>query len=156
MPLDGAAHANNLKASVYFLDACMAGVCTLGAGDGAGMPAGHTHAFVYRVEFGRESHACDPGETSTAGANITRPDMRATELAVVLAGYVRSRLPRFWARGFLISSSDQRDKDIGHYVFWRPSAVFVVVRCAWLGRGGGAVQLGSIWTSRLRLMAKAL
>jgi reductive dehalogenase len=90
VPDDPVARANNLKASAYFLDACMAGVCTLQAGDWReGNGPGHTHAFVYLVEFGREPGPAEPGHAWIADSNAARTDMRATEIAVVLSGYVR-------------------------------------------------------------------
>ena len=90
VPDDPLMRANNLKASAYFLDASCAGVCALQAGDWPGPePAPHTHAFVFVVEFGREPHAGDPGCDWIAGSNTARTDLRATEIAAVLAGYVR-------------------------------------------------------------------
>ncbi|HEX2197736.1 MAG TPA: Fe-S protein, partial [Burkholderiales bacterium] len=50
VPDDLLSRARNLKASAYFLDATLAGVCELQPGE---HPA-HTHAFVFLVEFGRE------------------------------------------------------------------------------------------------------
>ena len=90
VPDDPLTRANNLKASAYFLDASSAAVCALEAGDWLGPgQAPHTHAFVFLVEFGREPHAGDPGCDWIAGSNATRTDLRATEVAVVLAGYLR-------------------------------------------------------------------
>ncbi len=81
--------ANNLKASAYFLDASLVGVCRITPEVGAGIPPNHTHALVYLVEFGREPWPGDPGEPWIAGSNAIRTDMRAAEIAAVLAGYVR-------------------------------------------------------------------
>jgi ferredoxin len=90
VPEDGQARADNLKASAYFLNASIAGVCPLDADDWSGAPLpGHSHAFVFLVEFGREPHAGDPGESWIRGSNVGRTDMRTTEIAVVLSGYVR-------------------------------------------------------------------
>ncbi|MCZ8172489.1 MAG: 4Fe-4S dicluster domain-containing protein [Brevundimonas sp.] len=81
--------ANNLKASAYFLDASLVGICCISPEVDAGIPPGHTHALVYLVEFGREPWPGDPGEPWIAGTNAIRTDMRAAEIAAVLAGYVR-------------------------------------------------------------------
>ncbi len=90
VPDDPLTRANNLKASAYFLDASCAGVCALQPGDWLDTtPAPHTHAFVFLVEFGREPHAGDPGCDWIVGSNAARTDLRATEIAVVLSGYVR-------------------------------------------------------------------
>jgi ferredoxin len=91
VPDDLAARAGNLKASAYFLDATLAGVCTVEAGDwlAAEHPA-HTHAFVFLVEFGREPAPGEPGADWIRGSNAARTDLRCAEVAVVLAGYVRA------------------------------------------------------------------
>jgi len=91
VPDDPLARARNLKASAYFLDATLAGVCRIDASDWSALcVAGHTHAFVFLVEFGREPAAGDPGDAWILGTNAARTDLRCAELAVVLAGYVRS------------------------------------------------------------------
>ena len=91
VPDDLAARSKNLKASAYFLDATLAGVCLLQAGDFAGTePPAHTHAFVFLIEFGREPKAGEPGADWIRGSNVARTDLRCAELAVVLAGYVRA------------------------------------------------------------------
>jgi epoxyqueuosine reductase QueG len=87
VPEDRQARADNLKASAYFLDATIAGCCTLTTADGA--PAGHTHAFVFVIEFGREPARGEPGDLWIRGTNVARTDLRAAELAVILAGYLR-------------------------------------------------------------------
>lgn len=91
VPGDPLVRAGNLKASAYFLDATLAGVCEIHVSDWtvAGHPA-HTHAFVYLIEFGREPKPGDPGEEWISGTNAARTDLRCAELAVVLAGYVRA------------------------------------------------------------------
>jgi ferredoxin len=91
VPDDPLLRARNLKASAYFLDATLAGVCALEPSDWVdpGHPS-HTHAFVFLVEFGREPNAGDPGEDWIRGTNAARTDLRCAELAVVLAGYLRS------------------------------------------------------------------
>lgn len=87
IPDDPLVRAHNLKASAYFLDATIAGCCALTPDDHA--PAGHTHAFVFLIEFGREPAPDEPGATWIRGTNTARSDLRATELAVILSGYLR-------------------------------------------------------------------
>lgn len=103
VPSDRSARAHNLKASAYFLDASLAGVCRITPKDGTDLPRHHTHALVFLVEFGREPWAGDPGESWIAGTNATRTDMRAAEIASVLAGYVRWM--GFAARGHVHGAS---------------------------------------------------
>ena len=71
VPDDLAVRAKNLKATAYFLDATLAGVCRLEAGDGlcAGPPA-HSHALVFLIEFGREPKAGEPGADWICGSNV--------------------------------------------------------------------------------------
>ena len=91
VPDDPAVRSKNLKATAYFLDATLAGVCRLGAGDWHGAkPPAHTHAFVFLIEFGREPAAGEPGGDWIRGSNVARTDLRCAELAVVIAGYVRA------------------------------------------------------------------
>jgi ferredoxin len=90
VPEDLLLRARNLKASAYFLDATLAGVCGIDEADwlGAKHPA-HTHALVFLVEFGREPGPGEPGAGWILGTNALRTDVRCAEVAVVLAGYVR-------------------------------------------------------------------
>jgi len=91
VPDDPAARSKNLKATAYFLDATLAGVCRLAADDWSGdKPPAHTHAFVFLVEFGREPKTGEPGAEWIRGTNVARTDLRCAELAVVIAGYVRA------------------------------------------------------------------
>jgi ferredoxin len=91
VPDDPLVRARNLKASAYFLDATLAGVCVLEEPDwiNPGHPP-HTHAFVFLVEFGREPGAGEPGADWIRGTNAARTDVRCAEVAVVLAGYLRT------------------------------------------------------------------
>lgn len=95
VPDDLLERARNLKASAYFLDATLAGVCELAAGDGwtptdAGAGDKHTHAFVFLVEFGREPRPGEAGAEWIHGTNAARTDLRCAEVAVVIAGYLRA------------------------------------------------------------------
>ncbi len=90
VPDDTLVRARNLKASAYFLDATLAGVCRIEPSDWTvAIPPAHTHAFVFLIEFGREPKAGDPGDAWILGTNAARTDLRCAELAVVLASYVR-------------------------------------------------------------------
>ena len=91
VPGDFLARARNLKASAYFLDATLAGVCRIDESDwvSAEHPA-YTHAFVFLIEFGREPKPGEPGAEWILGTNAARTDVRCAELAVVLAGYLRT------------------------------------------------------------------
>ncbi|MEE8436389.1 MAG: reductive dehalogenase [bacterium] len=92
--------AENLKASAYFLDAAMVGICRLppearlgdgGAGNGAGNEGGpgHTHAIVILIEPGLEARPGGPGHDWLAGAQTARGILRGGEIACTLAGYLR-------------------------------------------------------------------
>jgi ferredoxin len=89
VPDDCLLRARNLKASAYFLDATLAGVCRIEDSDWVKDRLAHTHAFVFLVEFGREPKAGEPGAEWIRGTNAARTDVRCAELAVVLAGYLR-------------------------------------------------------------------
>jgi hypothetical protein len=91
VPSDSLVRARNLKASAYFLDATLAGVCLVEELDwiNPNHPP-HTHALVFLVEFGREPKAGEPGAEWIRGTNAARTDVRCAEVAVVLAGYLRT------------------------------------------------------------------
>lgn len=104
VPHDPELRAANLKASAYFLDATIVGCCLIDAADWVNAPiAGHTDALVFAVEFGREPHPGDPGESWIAGSNVARTDLRATQLAAVLSGYLRRM--GFCATGHALGAS---------------------------------------------------
>jgi ferredoxin len=91
VPDDLLTRAQNLKASSYFLDATLAGVCELAPQDWLGANAApHSHAFVLLVEFSRDPLPGEPGADWIRGTQAERTDLRCAELAVVLAGYVRA------------------------------------------------------------------
>ena len=91
VPDDLVARARNLKASAYFLDATLAGVCELGPQDWL-EPAHpqHSHALVFLVEFSRDPQYGEPGAEWIRGTNAERTDLRCAEMAVVMAGYIRA------------------------------------------------------------------
>lgn len=91
LPDDLSIRSKNLKACAYFLDATLAGVCAIDAMDVLPeSPLKHSHALVFLVEFSREPKSDESGAAWLHGSNKARTDARATELAVVLAGYVRA------------------------------------------------------------------
>ena len=92
VPDDLAARARNLKASAYFLDATLAGVCAVAPDDWKAdtPPPSHSHALVFIVEFEREPLPGESGADWIRGGNAARSDLRCAEVAAVLAGYVRA------------------------------------------------------------------
>jgi reductive dehalogenase len=91
VPDDPRRRSENLLASAYFLDATLAGCCDLADGDwlaAEGHPS-HDHALVFLIEFGREPEKEEPGAQWIRGTNIDRTDVRTSEVAAILAGYVR-------------------------------------------------------------------
>ena len=90
LPDDLGTRSKNLKASAYFLDATLAGVCVLQPTDFLNGALKHSHALMILVEFSREPKFEEPGAAWIHGSNKARTDARATEVAVVLAGYVRA------------------------------------------------------------------
>ncbi len=91
VPDDLVARACNLKASAYFLDATLAGICDLQPQDwlDADHPR-HRQAFVFLVEFRREPLPDEPGAEWIRGTHAGRTDLRCAEIAVVMAGYIRA------------------------------------------------------------------
>lgn len=91
LPDDPAALANNLKATAYFLDATLAGVCLIQPGDWlSGDHPPHSHALVLLIECSRDPAPGEPGADWTRGTAAARTDMRGAEIAAVVAGYVRA------------------------------------------------------------------
>ena len=80
--------AANIKASMYFLDADMAGVCVAPADAWLERPL-HRFAVVVLVAFTPEVRADEPGGAWVRGAQQLRADLRAREIAVITAGYIR-------------------------------------------------------------------
>jgi len=104
VPNDPQLRANNLKASAYFLDAVIAGVCELQDSDWlVDDHAPHHYAFVFVVLFGRDANPGDPGDSWIRGTNAARTDLRACELAAVLSGYLRHM--GFSARGHVTGAT---------------------------------------------------
>lgn len=87
VPAGLAERARNLQASALFMDAALAGVCQLDDGEG---PPGHGHALVLAVPWGREPLHDEPGAAWVQGTQAAVADLRCTEIAAVLAGYLRA------------------------------------------------------------------
>jgi ferredoxin len=91
VPDDLVVRSHNLKASAYFLDATLAGVCELASPDWLAAPhPAHSHAVVLLVECSRDPQPGEPGAAWTRGTAAERTDLRCAEVAVVLAGYIRA------------------------------------------------------------------
>jgi reductive dehalogenase len=90
VPDDPKVRTDNLKASALFIDASIAGACEVRAGDWtAGERPDHAYAFVVGVAFAREPAKGAPGAAWIRGTQADRADLRAAEIAGVLAGYIR-------------------------------------------------------------------
>lgn len=91
VPDDPQIRTDNLKAAAYFLDCSMAAACELrnGAAAHSDEPA-HSHALIVAVEFGKEPIPGGPGAAWIDGSQEARGDVRAAEIAAVIAGYIRS------------------------------------------------------------------
>jgi len=91
VPDDLVKRAQNLKASAYFLDVTLAGTCRIDPQDWiATTHPAHTYAFVFLIEFGRETKPGAAGDDWIRGTNAARTDLRCAEIAVVMAGYIRA------------------------------------------------------------------
>jgi len=84
------ARAENMKAAAYYLDASLVGIATLTPDAWTGVPASHPYAIVIAVEYAKDPA---PGGLADAWLRGTQPErahLRAAEVAVVIAGYVRN------------------------------------------------------------------
>ncbi len=86
--------AANLTAGCYFLDADAAATCLVPAeawseSSPRGMES-HRWAVVVLVEFSHGVEPGSPGDTWILGSQQAAADLRATELAVITAGYIRN------------------------------------------------------------------
>ncbi|MGY9083249.1 MAG: 4Fe-4S dicluster domain-containing protein [Acidimicrobiales bacterium] len=88
---DPAERSNNLKAGCYFLDADMVGTGLI-PGDvwERGASDHHRYAVVILVGFSRKLKGPQPGDAWIDGTRQAASDLRATELAVITADYVRN------------------------------------------------------------------
>ncbi len=89
VPDDPAERSNHLKAGLYFLDADMVG-CGLVLDDAwIGDRLDHRYAVVSLVAHTRELRGAHPGDEWIDGTRQVNADLRATELAVITASYIR-------------------------------------------------------------------
>jgi len=87
---DPVERANNLKAGIYFLDADQAGVGPVPDKAWIGSPLpGHCTAIVILVAHPPEPAAGEPGQEDLRQAAADIAALRAAEIAVITAGYVR-------------------------------------------------------------------
>ena len=141
VPDDLLRRAQNLKASAYFLDVTLAGACRIEPEDWleTGPPA-HTHAFVFLVEFGRETKPGEAGDAWIRGSNAAKTDLRCAEVAVVMSGYIRALgwRARGHVAGDALVSIERLAQRAG-----LAKAVDGVLRAPFLGRG---FRLGVVTT----------
>lgn len=82
--------ARDLKAHCYFLDAQIVGTTRI-PGDawrGAAV-AEHAFALVIAIEYAKDPAPGAPGDDWLTGAQDARADLRAGEIATIMAGYIR-------------------------------------------------------------------
>lgn len=80
----------DMKGGAYFLDASLTGICAMPASAWSGAPAaGHAFAVVVLVEHERVPELGNLAHEWTRQAVNAAADMRAAEIAAVLAGHVR-------------------------------------------------------------------
>jgi len=141
VPDDLRRRAQNLKASAYFLDVTLAGACRIGGEDwiAKAHPA-HTHAFVFLIEFGRETKPGEAGDEWIRGTNAARSDLRCAEIAVVMSGYLRAL--GWSARGHFASETLVSIERLAQRA-GVAKAVHGVLAAPFLGRG---FRLGAVTT----------
>ena len=89
IPDDPQERADNLKGGLYFLDADMAGCGVLTADAWTGETRDHGFAVVTLVAHSRTVGRDQPGDDWIDGTRQVNADLRAAELAVLIAGYIR-------------------------------------------------------------------
>ena len=89
IPDDPQERADNLKGGLYFLDADMAGCAVLTADAWTGESRDHGFAVVTLVAHSRTVGRDQPGDDWIDGTRQVNADLRAAELAVLMAGYIR-------------------------------------------------------------------
>ena len=109
LPSDPQSLANELKSAAYFMDASAAGVCAVpvSAWYQPAAKLGHAAALVILVEYGRMPEPGSRAASWVGGGADDVAAMRAAELAVALAGYVRRM-------GFPARAHTRDDTDIDH------------------------------------------
>ena len=90
VPADPLERAQHLKAGAYFLDADMVGTGLI-PGDSWVTPGlDHTYAVVILIAYSRKSATPQPGDSWIDGTRQLNADLRASELAVITADYIRN------------------------------------------------------------------
>ena len=89
IPDDPQERADNLKGGLYFLDADVAGCGVLTADAWTGETRDHGFAVVTLVAHSRTVGRDQPGDDWIDGTRQVNADLRAAELAVLIAGYIR-------------------------------------------------------------------
>ena len=101
IPDEPKTRTENLKSHAYFLDIDLVGCCEVQAHDDA--PEAHTHALVLVQELPRCPKQGAPADNWITGAEVAMADMRVTEVAAVVSGYMRRM--GFSARGHVTPNS---------------------------------------------------
>ena len=82
--------ARDLKAHCHFLDAQIVGVARMPEDAWFGEPvADHAHALVIAIEYAKDPAPGAPGDNWLTGSQDARSDLRAGEIATIMAGYIR-------------------------------------------------------------------
>ncbi len=89
VPTDPTERAHNLKSGLYFLDADMAGCGVVPDEAWTGEQRGHRFAIVALVAHTRTHASPQPGDEWIDGTRQLNADLRAAELAVLTASYIR-------------------------------------------------------------------
>jgi len=96
VPEDPVLLVNDLKAAAYFLNAAMVGACATPGetwyatgSDGKPLAPYHSNAFVILVAEGRAPEPDNLAHGWTRGTQAARGDMRAAQIAGIIAGYIR-------------------------------------------------------------------
>jgi reductive dehalogenase len=143
VPTDIRRRSENLLASAYFLDATIAGCCAIDPGDWLiDVHPQHRYALIFLVEYGREPMPGDAADEWVRGTNIPRTDLRAGEIAGILAGYVRWL--GFDARGHFSESSLIRLERLAIRAGIARSGADGMLQAPFLQRG---FRLGAVTTS---------
>ena len=90
IPDDPAERAANLKAGLYFLDADMVGCGLVPTDAWTGDRRAHRFVVVVLVAHSRKHRKPQPGDGWVDGTRQVNADLRASELAVIIAGYIRN------------------------------------------------------------------
>ena len=90
VPDDPQERAANVKAGLYFLNADMAGCSLVPDAAWTGENLGHRFAVVTLIAHSRKLAGPQPGDDWVDGTRQVNADLRAAELAVITASYIRN------------------------------------------------------------------